>query len=122
VVWQPAGFERAGVSNPVRRARLSAVKSCERLMLPLLGGDDMVDGADRDDLGTLEIRLADDIAAHQLAAFLAVTEEVYFDSLWLRRAEEASGGFFPDEYSPSNAEELWINRFETAKYSSPTKA
>jgi hypothetical protein len=72
----------------------------------------VADDVNGDEVGTLEIELADDIAAHQLAAFLTVTDKVYFDSLWLQRAEEAPGGVFPDNYSPSEAEELWINRLE----------
>jgi hypothetical protein len=72
----------------------------------------MTDDVNRSEVGTLEIQLADDIAAHQLAAFLIITDKVYFDSLWLQRAEEAPSGVFPDNYSPSEAEELWINRLE----------
>src|SRR5215469_9346126 len=72
----------------------------------------MTDDVNRSEVGTLEIQLADDIAAHQLAAFLIITDKVYFDSLWLQRAEETPSGVFPDNYSPSEAEELWINRLE----------
>jgi hypothetical protein len=69
--------------------------------------DDAADG-----VGALEMQLAEDVAVHELAAFLAVTEKVYFDALWVQRAEEASEGVFPDTYSPSANEELWINRLE----------
>jgi hypothetical protein len=69
--------------------------------------DDPADG-----VGALEMQLAGDVAVHELAAFLAVTEKVYFDALWVQRAEEAPEGVFPDAYSPSANEELWINRLE----------
>jgi hypothetical protein len=77
-----------------------------------MGEESVADNADGNEVGTLEIRLADDAAVHQLTEFLTVTEQVYFDSLWLQRAEEAANGVFPEEYTPSEAEKLWINRLE----------
>jgi hypothetical protein len=72
----------------------------------------MTNDADAGEVGALQIRLAEDIAVHQLAAFLTVADSVYFDALWVRRAEEAAEETFPDNYSPSENEELWINRLE----------
>ena len=62
-------------------------------------------------VGALEIRLADEISVRQLATFLKITGEVYFDSLWLQRAEEAPGEFFSDDYKPLDNRRL-INRLE----------
>ncbi len=72
----------------------------------------MTHNADAGEFGALQILLAEDIAAHQLAAVLTVADKVYFDALWVQRAEEAPEGPFPDGYSPSATEELWINRLE----------
>jgi hypothetical protein len=63
--------------------------------------------------GTLRLELAELISAEQLQGILALCERIYSDALWLRRAEKASDEEpFPGSFSPTEDEELWINRLE----------
>jgi hypothetical protein len=101
--------ERLAAARRAEEERLAAARRAEAERQQ---AEAVADDVNRNEVGTLEIQLADDIAAHQLAAFLTITNKFYFDSLWLQRAEETTSGVFPDDYIPSEAEELWINRLE----------
>lgn len=62
--------------------------------------------------GTLQLELAETISVDELQGVLTLIGRLYFDALWLGLAEEAPDGPFPDFYSPTQDEELWVNRLE----------
>ena len=78
------------------------------------GGRELVpENGEMQQAGTLQLELAALITADQLQGILALCERIYSDALRLRRAEQASDeGPFPGFFSPTEDEELWINRLE----------
>jgi hypothetical protein len=69
--------------------------------------------SDGEQLDNLEIPLTNRIKVYDLQAFLSGINTVYFSSLWLELATEARPGQpFPDEYAPSEEEDLWIAELE----------
>jgi hypothetical protein len=69
--------------------------------------DDLDEG-----VGSLELRLADNIAARQLAALLDVLDTVYSHALWVEQSERSEGAATRAEYRPSPDDLLWINLLE----------
>jgi hypothetical protein len=64
---------------------------------------------DSEQLDQLEIPLTDRVRVYDLQAFLSGIYTVYFSALWLELATEASPDQpFPDQYAPTEEEDLWI--------------
>jgi hypothetical protein len=69
--------------------------------------------AHSNDLALLRIELADIIPASALKNIVAILGDLYFGHLWLDLAEASTEpGPFPDEYTTSPDETLYVNRLE----------
>jgi len=69
--------------------------------------------ASNNDLAILRLDLAEIIPAYALNYIVGTLNDLYFGHLWLDLAEKSiDPGPFPDEYSPSEEENLYVNRLE----------
>lgn len=74
-----------------------------------------------DRLARLSIDLVDKVPALQLGMMVNAIAELYFFSVWLSKAENyTETGFFPDTYSLSAEESLWVRHLEIGTPNSVT--
>jgi hypothetical protein len=66
-----------------------------------------------DGTAVVRVELVDRITAFDFQQLLSLMESVYFADLWLELAEQSDFGHaFPDFYTPTDQETLWIEQVE----------